>query len=162
MAAVTEADAAGVQPAARVAKQSDSAQTGLRCAGLAPPEDAEHDMLHLDDEIAGLVEAANVSAAQDGMHITKPEPASSVPGEAPVVHSMFAAAPFAIACAVLCCACGSALHCCNAVTAPVQFAVMYLLTCLCGADHPLALLPHKLLYKFIMDTDAVTARLCCT
>ena len=40
-------------------------------------------MLHLDDELAGLVEAADMPAGQDGGHTTKPEPTSSVPGEAP-------------------------------------------------------------------------------
>ena len=45
-------------------------------------------MLHLDDELAGLVEAADMPADQDGAHSTKPEPASLVPGELPGVQSM--------------------------------------------------------------------------
>ena len=47
-------------------------------AGLS--EDAKHEMLHLDDELAGLIEAADVPADPAGAHITKPEPASPVPG----------------------------------------------------------------------------------
>ena len=49
-------------------------------AGLALPEDAKHGMLHLDDEIAGLIEAADMAADQAGPHSTKPEPVSPVPG----------------------------------------------------------------------------------
>ena len=57
---------------------------GAEMAGLAPSGDdalAEHAMLDLDDEIAGLVEAAAVPAGQDGAHSTKPEPTSAVPGK---------------------------------------------------------------------------------
>ena len=42
---------------------------------------ASHVMLHLSDELAGLVEAADVPAGQDRTHPTKPESASPVPGE---------------------------------------------------------------------------------
>ena len=42
---------------------------------------AEHVMLHLDDELAGLIEAADMPADQHGTHTTKPEPASQVAGE---------------------------------------------------------------------------------
>ena len=38
-------------------------------------------MLHLDDELAGLIEAADAPADQHGMHTKRPEAASSVPGE---------------------------------------------------------------------------------
>ena len=62
-------------------------------------------MLHLDDEIAGLVEAADMPAAQAGAHTTKPEPASPVAGELPGVHSSLATANFAdFTVAWLCCA----------------------------------------------------------
>ena len=50
-------------------------------AGLALPEDTKHGMLHLDDEIAGLIEAADTAADQAGAPSAKPEPAASVPGE---------------------------------------------------------------------------------
>ena len=52
-------------------------------AGLAPSEDTEppeHVMLHLNDEIAGLIEAADIPADQAGAHSTKPEPATLVLG----------------------------------------------------------------------------------
>ena len=57
-------------------------------AGLAAPEDtepAEHVMLHLNDEIAGLIEAADMPAGEAGAHTIKPEPATLVPGKSPVV-----------------------------------------------------------------------------
>lgn len=47
-------------------------------AGLAPSEDAEHIMLHLDDELAGLLEAADMHANEAGTHSSKPQ---AVPGE---------------------------------------------------------------------------------
>ena len=49
-------------------------------------------MLRLDDELAGLVEAADMPVAQAGAHTTKPEPVSPVPGQLAVAHSMSAAA----------------------------------------------------------------------
>ena len=49
--------------------------------GLALPEDAQQKMLHLDDEIAGLIEAAEIPADQAGAHSTKPELVSPVAGE---------------------------------------------------------------------------------
>lgn len=52
-------------------------------AGLVPSEDTEpagHVMLHLNDEIAGLIEAADIPADRAGAHSTKPEPATLVPG----------------------------------------------------------------------------------
>ena len=54
-------------------------------AGLAPSENTEHVMLHLDDEIAGLIEAADMPVEQAGAHNTKPEPATLVPGKGSVV-----------------------------------------------------------------------------
>ena len=64
---------------------------------------ASNVMLHLDDELAGLVEGADMPADQARAHSTKPEPASPVPGEC----IMFAAALSSravLCCAVLCCA----------------------------------------------------------
>ena len=49
-----------------------------------PPADDElcgRDMLHLDDELAGLIEAADPSADQHEAHTTKPEPPPTAPGE---------------------------------------------------------------------------------
>ena len=86
MAAFIEADTAG----AHVAEQSDSQQTGLGYAGLAAPEDAERDMLHLDDELAGLIEAADTPAGQAGPQSTKPEIVSLMAGEAAFAHSLSA------------------------------------------------------------------------
>ena len=53
----------------------------------------ERDMLRLDDELAGLIEAADMPAAQVVAHLTKREAASPVPGELALVHMMSAAAP---------------------------------------------------------------------
>ena len=80
-------------------------------AGLALPEDAKHGMLHLDDEIAGLIEAADTAADQAGAHSVKPEPAASVPGE-----GSFADTKLATTLLAFCCGCGdcivSAVLCC--------------------------------------------------
>ena len=70
--------------------------------GLIPSENAERVMLRLDDELAGLIEAADTPAGQDGAHPSKAEPASPVPGEAPLTHSMSAAAQPARNSVVLC------------------------------------------------------------
>ena len=84
---------------AHVAEQSDSEQTVLSYAGLVAPEDAERAMLHLDDEIAGLLEAADMPAGQDRTHTTKPEPASPVAGQ---LHTECLLMRCNMACAVLC------------------------------------------------------------
>ena len=90
----TEADEANMLPFADEAEQSDSDQTWHSLLWIPPSdvEPAERDMLHLDDELAGLVEAADTPAGQDGTHSTKPEPAVSVPGELLIVHSKSATA----------------------------------------------------------------------
>ena len=54
---------------------------GLFWLPPAGDEPAERNMLHLDDELAGLIEAADTPAEQAGAHSTKPEPIISVPGE---------------------------------------------------------------------------------
>ena len=59
-------------------------------AGMPSSEDAEHVMLCLDDEIAGLVEAADVPADQHGAHSS--DAVSPVPGGIAALHSMCAAA----------------------------------------------------------------------
>ena len=63
-------------------------------------DDVERDMLRLDDELAGLMEAADTPAGQDASHPTKPEPASSLPGEC----IMPAAVLSFIGSTVMCCA----------------------------------------------------------
>ena len=69
-------------------------------AALTPSGGAEQVMLRLDDEMTGLIEAADTPAGQDGSHGSKSEPASSVPGEGQVVHST-------------CCTCQSVLPDCR-------------------------------------------------
>ena len=76
-------------PFADEAEQADSTQSwpGLFWMPPADDEPAERDMLHLDDELAGLMEAADMPADQAGPHSTKPEPVVSVPGEVLLAHS---------------------------------------------------------------------------
>ena len=88
----------------------------LAVAGLAPSGDTERGMLRLNDEMAGLIEAADMPADQHGTHSSKPEPASSAPGESQVVHSK-------------CCASWSALPICSKV--PLS------LLCSASVDEPL-------------------------
>ena len=85
-------------------------------AGLAPSGDTERGMLRLDDEMAGLTEAADTPAGQDGTHSSKPEPVSSAPGESQVMHST-------------CCASWSALPICS----KVQLSFL----CSASVDEPL-------------------------
>ena len=71
-------------------------------------------LLRLDDEIAGLLEAADMPAAQAGPHPTKPEAASPVAGEPFTCTDQvrwciacllcFSTAGLLLCCAVLCCA----------------------------------------------------------
>ena len=65
------------------AEQSESEQTWQSLLWISPLDDepAERDMLHLDDELAGLIAAAETPAEHGGVHPSKPEAASSVPGE---------------------------------------------------------------------------------
>ena len=63
--------------------------------GLIPAENAESDMLRLDDEVAGLIEAADMPADQAGANAPKAELVPPMPGEAPFMHSMAAAARLA-------------------------------------------------------------------
>ena len=65
------------------AEQNDLGQSWPGLFWLPPADDepAERDMLHLDDELAGLVEGADTPAAQHKMHSTKPETAPSMQGE---------------------------------------------------------------------------------
>ena len=83
-----DADKAKTLPSADDTEEIDAGQSWpgffwLPPAGAGPNE---RDMLHLDDELAGLVEAADMPAAQAGAHPIQREPASSVPGE---VHAAF-------------------------------------------------------------------------
>ena len=92
-------------PSADEAEETDSQQTWPGMFWLPPADDglAERDMLHLDDELAGLLEAADMPAAQAGPHPTKPEPASPVPGEVWAAFSKSAAVcPSAVLAAAPC------------------------------------------------------------
>ena len=77
---------ANVLPSTSNAEQTGPAQSEPSFAQVS-----ERDMLRLDDELAGLIEAADTPAVQDGRHSIKPEPASSVPGELAAAHTMSAA-----------------------------------------------------------------------
>ena len=76
-------------PSADEAEQSGSEQSWPGLFWLPPADDGSNmrDMLHLDDELTGLLEAADMPADQNRTHITKPEAASSVPGEVSVLHT---------------------------------------------------------------------------
>ena len=65
-------------PSADEAEQSVSEQSWPGLFWLPPVDDkpSERAMLHLDDELAGLIEAADTPADQDRTHITKPEASS--------------------------------------------------------------------------------------
>ena len=89
---------------------------------LAPSEGAEHVMLCLDDEMAGLIEAADVPAGQDKSH--SPQPGAQLPAEVPSAQSKSAAvysAQVLCCCPVLCCAmlclCAALYLLCNAYDA---------------------------------------------
>ena len=58
-------------------------------------------MLHLDDELAGLIESADMPADQHAAHSTRPVPAASVPGEGSLVRITMTALS-ALRCAVQC------------------------------------------------------------
>ena len=130
------------------AEQSASEQIWHSLLWISPLNDepAERDMLHLDDELAGLIEAADMPADSHGTHSTKPEPASQGPGEGSVVLSQPTNAMLAMRCcmpcravpcyAVLCCAvlCGA-----MASSLLLLFA-LHLLSRLCNPFSPLALL----------------------
>lgn len=84
-------------------------------------------MLRVEDELAGLIEAANTPADQAGAHTTKPEPASLVPGELSLAQSKSAdasavcraAAQLSYCCAVLC----SVLLCSAALSGGYELAL---------------------------------------
>ena len=93
-------------PFADEAEQADVAQSWPGLFWLPPADDepGRRAMLHLDDELAGLLEAADTPANQAGMHNTKPEPVVSVAGEVLAAHSKSAAVvPSAIAAVVHTC-----------------------------------------------------------
>ena len=70
------------------AEETDSKQSwpGLFWLPPADAEPGERDMLHLHDEMAGLIEAADTPADQARTHITQPEPVVSVAGERLLTH----------------------------------------------------------------------------
>ena len=69
------------------AEETDSTQRWPDLFWMPPADDelGERDMLHLDDELVGLIEAADMTADHDGAHTTKTESTSSLPGENSVV-----------------------------------------------------------------------------
>ena len=75
---------ANMLPFASAAEESDSQQSWPGLFWLPPVDDepGERDMLHLDDELAGLVEAADTPADQHGAHTTVPGLPPPVPGQA--------------------------------------------------------------------------------
>ena len=85
--AVAKAVEAVCCSAADEAEQSDVEHSWPGLFWLPPAEMSKRDMLALDDELAGLMEAAEVPADQHGAHTTQPQPASSVPGEASLAPS---------------------------------------------------------------------------
>ena len=107
-----------------------------RLLWISPLDDepAERAMLHLDDELAGLVEAADTPADQHGTHSTKPEPAWSVRGEVSVVRSQPTNAILTMPCtvpcrAVLCCA----VLCCAVLCCAVLCCAVLCCAVRCGA-----------------------------
>ena len=117
-------------PTADEAEQSDAEQTWRNLLWIPPTDDesGEHVMLQLDDELAGLLEAADTPAAQARMHPTKSEPASSVPGEDPVTQSLSAVALSVIYCGVG--GPGAVLYC--SMVSSSCFA-LHLAMCICSA-----------------------------
>ena len=83
LAALAEAHVANVLPAAEDDSEHIDFQSWPGLFWLPPADDkpSEHDMLRLDDELAGLMEAADMPADQHGAHSTRPEPVSPMPGE---------------------------------------------------------------------------------
>ena len=81
-------------PFADDAEQIDVEQLWPGLFWLPPAGDGldERDMLHLDDELAGLLEAADMPAVQAEAHTTKTEAASSLPGDFWAAFSKSAAA----------------------------------------------------------------------
>ena len=106
-------------------------------AGLAPSKGAERVMLCLDDELAGLIEAADMPADQHGTHTTQPDAVSLVPGEISphIISQLLCTLPFALLwhslggalrCAALCCValCCSVLRCAALCCAVLCCAVL--------------------------------------
>ena len=83
VAVLTKAADSRLLPSADESEQSVSEQSwpGLFWMPPANDEPGVRVMLHVDDELAGLIEAADPPADHNGAHSTKSEPASSVPGE---------------------------------------------------------------------------------
>ena len=88
-------------------------------------------MLRLDDEMAGLMEAADMAADQAGAHPTKPEPASPVAGEASSVHNKSAAADTPHIGYVLCCSTAGLLLCCAVLCCAVLCCAVLCCAFLC-------------------------------
>ena len=81
---LSKAGEADMSPSADETEQSGSDEIWRSLLWIPPTsgEPRERGMLRLDDELAGLTEAAEVPAPKADTHGMKPKPASSVPGEA--------------------------------------------------------------------------------
>ena len=88
-----EADEANTLPVADEAEQADAEQSWPGLFWLPPADEnpAERDMLNLDDELAGLIEAADTPAEQARTHSTKPEATVPAPGEVMLAKNKSAA-----------------------------------------------------------------------
>lgn len=125
--------------------------------GLIPAENAESGMLRLDDEVAGLIEAADMPADQAGANAPKPEPVPPMPGEAQFMHSMFAAARPRT---VVGFAWGSALHFCSMAKSHLCCNALHVLPLPCRAvihscSFPLQAMPTQAATRQ-WSTDEVT------
>ena len=106
-------------------------------------------MLRLDDEMAGLIEAADTPADHAGAHPTKPEPASSVAGNVTLAQSKSAdaldvgcaAAQLAYCSAVLCCALLCCALCCSALLRCALLSGAYELALHCSMGEPCLFYP---------------------
>ena len=76
-------------PLADEAEQIAWDQTWRNVLWIPPSNDepVERAMLRLDDEMAGLIEAADTPADGHAARSTRPEASSSVPGKSSLVHS---------------------------------------------------------------------------
>ena len=90
-----DAEGVDILPIADEGEQTDVEQTWPGLFWLPPADDRpnERKLLHLDDELAGLIEAADTPGDGAGTHSTKPEPIMSVPGGAFATASLLLLCP---------------------------------------------------------------------
>ena len=89
-----------LSPCAEETDPGDLDQTWQSLLWIPPSDEdsSKRGMLRLDDELAGLTEAAEVPANQHDTHTTKPEPLLSLQGEVSVMQIKSAAAAAASRC----------------------------------------------------------------